>query len=285
MKRCDSSCDHSNTKPTLNGLYLFCSICGILTPVDKNKNPSLTKPLKYNNKTETDPLIYLNKLRNETSFKRNELSKVSEIYLKERKGCITFLRNFCGHCNFKSNTFFFAVKLLDTIMLKYTPKDKRDIYLVTLISIIISNKYSSDKYTPISISSLKLNKSLYDYSEEEITQKELEIIKCLNYKVNFQNIFEVLSMMLNCGIVFKTEEEDPKNKGVTENVYGFCFKILMKILESQIFYLFDEYIISFSIIFIARRQYNLSKDNLKILKDIFCLQFKAYRDCAQEIIG
>ena len=68
-----------------------------------------------------------------------------------------------------------------------------------------------------------------------------------------------------------------------EKVYSLCFGFLIKLGPSQIFLTFEPHIIAFSIIFLVRRYFNLSKDNLQILKNIFNLQFKSFRDCAQFI--
>lgn len=280
-----NSCFHKEdkVKPTIIKEYFYCEKCGLIIPKKINKEIQIraVKPKNYNIEAEIDPLIQIhNIIKNRLVLDRRKL-KISKLYLSEREKCISLYRNLCAFFQFNSRTFFSSIEMLDKYMLQSDTNSIRGIYIAAIVCLKLSQTYRENNHFPMTYDSAKRFYSKeFTFSPEDFHEKEIEILKNLNYDLNDMNTYEILFLMLSCGIVFSNETMDIK---LIDKIYNLCFGFLIKVVSTQIYLYFEPHIIAFSIIFLVRRYFNLPKDNLQNLKNIFNLQFKSFRDCAQYI--
>lgn len=280
-------CQHSlsKLKKTIKSQFFFCPSCGILVPnnVQFSPRPYFVKPLSYSKKTAQDPLEYLLNLKNECSINilyKPSPTEISQEYLNVRVESIAYLKKLCLSYHLSDKAFFSSLSYLDKVMLNCLNFSVSDLNLNIICCFILAAKFSENDSYPINISKLINEEGLTETTPEMIKEREILVLKKLNYNLCEITPYEILIAMLNCGIVFKGEDYD---EATLNKVYMFSLKILTKIINSDTFIIYNNYVIAFSIVFLARRKFSLSKNNLKILKLLYELHFSDFRECAQYI--
>jgi uncharacterized protein (DUF924 family) len=84
--------------------------------------------------------------------------------------------------NFRDETFFQAMEILDSILIKYKFNlSSEDVHLIAIVSLFIASKYEEVK--PISLKSLVEKVCHGKYSKSDIIAAEMLVLKKLNFKI------------------------------------------------------------------------------------------------------
>lgn len=202
------------------------------------------KPSRYNYLREICPIAILDNMIKESSeINFSEIRKKVD-YLLLRENIIKFINYLVHKLKYRSQTFYLACYIMDLIMMI----EKQDLNkeLVALTSLILTVKFDEiDSVVPdlssflsISIGKIKLNCTI-----EEINQCEVDCIKILDYRLNYNTPYHFMNYFFANGIVFKDEifktneleETDDVRQGhsLYEKIYYCAKEALFYFIEGK----------------------------------------------------
>ena len=109
---------------------------------------------------------------------------------------------------------------------------------------------------------------------------EVECLKILNYNLNLPTSLTLLKYIFICGIIFVNEIEENEIKKIYDKsleILAFCVE------QNEIYINFNPIQVSFGIIYLIRKKYNLKKNISKYFDDLFGIKFSYIKECVKVI--
>ena len=269
--------------------YFYCYKCGKLIIVkDYNIYESLN-----NEKLEFNPikmiLQMIMKQKEEIAFINNKYKKLnldfsfnnSNIYIKNRDIFVSYLRRLCYKMNYKENTFYHCLNLLDSYLIYIVKKEisKRTIFLIVLGFFLISSKFKEDDIFEPNINQFcKIDKEVI-VSQNEILNMEIKCLQIINYNMINYSAYDWLKIFNRIGIIFNTNTNNVKLELIYEKQKYF----LKRLINSDILYKYNSFHIALSIIHISMENIFINniinKDLFDVFLSIFNYKFADYEQC------
>ena len=273
--------------------YFYCYKCGKLIIVkDLNVYESLNKgKLEFNPIKMINQMIIKqnkdNKYINEKFKKQNKDKNINSfIYIKNRDIFISYLNKLCNKMNYKENTFYHCLYLLDSYLIHNILKkelSKRNIYLIVLGFFLVSSKFSEDDIFEPNINQFcKIDKDVV-VSQREILSMEIKCLQIINYNLMNYSTYDWLKTFNKIGIIFNTKTNNINVKQIYEKQKYF----LKRIINSDILYNYNSLYIALSIIHISMENIfinnKINKDIFQLFLSIFNYKFSDYELCYKDI--
>ena len=273
--------------------YFYCYKCGKLIIVkDLNVYESLNKgKLEFNPIKMINQMIIKqnkdNKYINEKFKKQNKDKNINSfIYIKNRDIFISYLNKLCNKMNYKENTFYHCLYLLDSYLIHNILKkelSKRNIYLIVLGFFLVSSKFSEDDIFEPNINQFcKIDKDVV-VSQREILSMEIKCLQIINYNLMNYSTYDWLKTFNKIGIIFNTKT----NNINVEQIYEKQKYFLKRIINSDILYNYNSLYIALSIIHISMENIfinnKINKDIFQLFLSIFNYKFSDYELCYKDI--
>ena len=166
--------------------------------------------------------------------------------------------------NYKENTFYLCLYLLDSYLINILKKEitKRTIFLIVLGFFLISSKFAEDDIFEPNINRFcKMIKDII-VSQSEILNMEIKCLQIINYNMINYSTYDWIKTFNKVGIIFNTKT----NNINIEHIYEKQKYILKRIINSDILYRYNSFHISLSIIHINIDNIFISN---KLNKDLF----------------
>lgn len=226
---------------------------------------------------ELEPIDLFNQMLNYI-MKKNKISNNPTTYYSNiRIYGVNIIKSICKQYNLNDKVYHSSINLLDDLYIN--KKYSEDIQKVSFVCLIITIKMIekgdySVKLIDYIIQNHKLN--FYSFFERDI-------IQIMNYEIIFYSAFDILSFLLQNGIIFTPEKEYLKKYNINvKNVYFNCFQYLNKLVEKKIFIKFHPIEIAFSIISLIREIYGLTDIHI-LFERIYHFQFDNHEKCLQNL--
>ena len=182
-------------------------------------------------------------------------------YLKYRKSQIKNMKLICTNFKLSPKTYYLSIHYLDKICSDMNLFNKETLLQISTFCIILASKFNETAPKSLEVQSSLKNQASKNYKVDEIY-----ILKLLDYDLNQCTAYDILSEMLNCGLVFEDENIDYKK---LDEVYFMILKILYIFTENNSFLDFDYYQIAISIIGFIRDLLGLEPFSKRILELFF----------------
>ena len=218
---------------TIN-IFIDANYCEKCSVIYSNEIKCL-KHQKYNYKIELSPSeigkrMYENTIDN---YKNNNFEKIDKVYINSRKNLISLIHKISTRMNFKSQTYFLAIYLLDIIFsneesIELINNKKVNYDKLSLSCLLISSKYcENDPIIPDLTSYIKAfdisNFYIQHITIDELLEYEVLSLQLLKYKLNYYTIYDFISFFFCHGIIvqeqFEDLNDDLKNKKILEKIY------------------------------------------------------------------
>ena len=226
---------------------------------------------------ELEPIDLFNQMLNYI-MKKNKISNNPTTYYSNiRIYGVNIIKSICKQYNLNDKVYHSSINLLDDLYIN--KKYSEDIQKVSFVCLIITIKMIekgdySVKLIDYIIQNHKLN--FYSFFERDI-------IQIMNYEIIFYSAFDILSFLLQNGIIFTPEKEYLKKYNINvKNVYFNCFQYLNKLVEKKIFIKFHPIEIAFSIISLIREIYGLTDIHI-LFERIYHFQFDNHEKFLQNL--
>ena len=226
---------------------------------------------------ELEPIDLFNQMLNYI-MKKNKISNNPTTYYSNiRIYGVNIIKSICKQYNLNDKVYHSSINLLDDLYIN--KKYSEDIQKVSFVCLIITIKMIekgdySVKLIDYIIQNHKLN--FYSFFERDI-------IQIMNYEIIFYSAFDILSFLLENGIIFTPEKEYLRKYNINvKNVYFNCFQYLNKLVEKKIFIKFHPIEIAFSIISLIREIYGLTDIHI-LFERIYHFQFDNHEKCLQNL--
>ena len=182
-------------------------------------------------------------------------------YLKFRKAQIKNMKLICNNFNLSPKTYHLSVQYLDKICSAMNSFNKETLLQISTFCIILASKFNEIAPKSLEVQSTLKNKASKNYKVDEIY-----ILKLLDYDLNQNTAYDLLSEMLNCGLVFEDEVFDYKK---FDEVYSMILKILYIFSENNSYLDLNNYQIAVSIIGFIRELLGLEPFSKRIIELFF----------------
>ena len=292
----DIICKHYNLEK-INDQIFICKDCSLIRLIEfkKNKNIEYTKLLLskdnyYNIKNEIN-IFHLTKIAINFNYNFNNdnieikdiFLKNSSLYLKFREKLIKHIYNLCSEINSSYECYYLSILLLDIIIHKVNYIiNNYQLDLFCTICFIISKKFIEkdlmkvekyNNYLTICHSPQKF------IVPNDLILAEIECLKILKYQLNIPTSFTIINYMFICGIIF---EDEIKNN--YSNINKECLNLLLFCTKTnEISFYYNPILISFSIIYLIRRKYELKMTDTLDLFSLFDIKFSQIKECVKLI--
>ena len=248
------------------------------TEKDVEKKVEENFDIKNNNLfKELDPIDLFNQMLNCIMKKVKISNNPTTYYSNIRIYGVKIIKSICKQYNINDKVYHSSINLLDELYIN--KKYSEDIQKVSFVCLIITIKMiekgdSSIKLIDSIIQNHKL--SFYPFFEKDI-------IQIMDYEIIFYSAFDILSFLLQNGIIFTPEKEYLRKYNINvKNVYFNCFQYLNKLVEKKIFIKFHPIEIAFSIISLIREIYGLTDIHI-LFERIYHFQFDNHEKCLQNL--
>ena len=241
----------------------YCSICSSIIITTETKNEiSTVKPKKFDFPCDMDLSLFLSK--DDTLCSVN----VKKVYLKIRQRVIRELKVINTKFALSYQTFFLAVTYLDSICSKLSSFEYDAIALIAKFCIILAAKFSEEGNKAYQVENEFRSRISSDYRSDEIY-----VLKLLNYDLNIDTSYSILSMMMRMGFLFEDEVFDLKKMHI---LYNQLDKMLYAFVESRLYPEMTPKQIALSIIGFARESLGLEafSNNIRIAYGCNCSESK-----------
>ena len=221
-------------KEHIINIFIDANYCEKCSVIYSNEIKCL-KHQKYNYKIELSPSeigkrMYENTIDN---YKNNNFEKIDKVYINSRKNLISLIHKISTRMNFKSQTYFLAIYLLDIIFsneesIELINNKKVNYDKLSLSCLLISSKYcENDPIIPDLTSYIKAfdisNFYIQHITIDELLEYEVLSLQLLKYKLNYYTIYDFISFFFCHGIIvqeqFEDLNDDLKNKKILEKIY------------------------------------------------------------------
>ena len=240
----------------------YCSKCSSIIITTETKNEIATvKPKQFNSPCEINPLFI---------SKEDTLScvNVKKDYLKIRQKVLRELKQINSNFALPYQTFFLAVTYIDIICTKLSSFEYDSIALIAKFCIILAAKFSEEGSKAYQLENEYKNRISSNYKSDEIY-----ILKLLNYDLNIDTSYSILSMMMRMGFLFEDEVFNMKKMNI---IYSQLEKMLYAFVESRLYPEMTAKQIALAIIGFARESLGLEafSNNIRIVYGFNCSDIK-----------
>ena len=228
QKRIVRGCCHIKNNNNIINIFnsiSYCIICS--TFIIKNISSfefssKVIKPtnLKFNKESPPNLNWLTKESRSHKFFNNNKKD-----YLKFRGPIIRSIKKICSDFCLSLKTYFSSVEYLDIICSKSSGYNKNTLIQLSLFCIILATKFFENENKAFEVQSvLKQNVS------KNYTFDEIYVLQLLNYDLNIQTPYDMLTDILYYGFVFEYENFSPNN---LEVLYNNLLKMLYIFSESN----------------------------------------------------
>ena len=236
----------------------LCKICGSIFKIPENDTSSSSitslKPTNLNYPPEISQYEIMEQFHKESkqqTIPQLNINNEKEINMF-RKTMITKMRNFQLEFEMNDFSFYLGVFLMDTLILKEKPTTFHKIEQIGTATYLIAMKYTE---LNICIPSIKQYQHTFcnesGFSYEHLKCMEVNIMKQLNYKLNFISFFNVVQFFLMNGIVFTNDKNTDQSY---ERVYSLVRTICKYIIEHGLqYFIYNQVYIACAIIAFSRK--------------------------------
>ena len=115
--------------------------------------------------------------------------------------------------------------------------------------------------------------------QNDLILAEIECLKILKYQLNIPTSFTIINYLFICGIIF---EDEIKNN--YSNINKECLNLLLFCTKTnEISFYYNPVLISFSILYLIRRKYELKMTDTLDLFSLFDIKFSQIKECVKLI--
>ena len=292
----DIICKHNNLEKIDEHIFI-CEDCSLIRLIKfkKKKNNDYTKLLLskdnyYNIRNEIN-IFHLTKIAinfnynfNNNNIKNEDIfQKNSNFYLKFRTKLVKHIYNLCSEINSSYECYYLSILLLDILIhkLNYIINNYQ-LDLFSTICFIISKKFIEkdlmkvekyNQYLTICYSPQKFINS------KDLILAEIECLKILKYQLNIPTSFNIINYMFINGILFEGEIQNDYS-----NINEECLNLLFFCINTnEISFYYNPVLISFSVIYLIRRKYELKITDTLDLFSLFDIKFSQIKECVKLI--
>lgn len=287
-------CFHLTKQIPISNTVHFCSKCGILSYHNQTKASHFTRASNIHI-SDTDALSTIDMLKSfyiQHIKERGTMSLIPDWYITIRKKVIKFISYLSKQFNASNQTYYQTISYVDEVFvkkIKNLAKQPKKVYLLTIGCFILAHKFNEIDTGRCIIEDKKFEKiSQYlniDFSVKDLIKYELKCVKILKYNLNKLSIFDIVKCIKYSGFVFQYELK--ANKKLINEIYKKVDEILQQcILESEFFFSYNFFQITFSIIHYVRALFGLDNSIMDsiINKEIYrILEFDDYFYCYKKL--
>ena len=276
-------CHHTKISPFFSATshYTFCLHCGaIIIKEDTTNNLKyFIKPLNQQKLSSTNPIEIALLMKSKTNLLPNKDNSISNWYSQNRKKILMYLQRLTISMHYSDSTFYTTLFFLDKVLRNKESED--DIIIKNIDSFVIAFYLIIAKMNETNLQELDLDQfpSLTSgnfLQSKDIINFEQYILNYMNYDIIDFSAYDWLNVFLNNGIVFEDEIQSMPSNTINV-IYSYTKKTIASITNTDVFLLYSPFQIAFSIIRIARGQYDyLPNSTLEILHDIYQIKESDY---------
>ncbi len=275
-------CRHNKISKDINEKYLFCENCGSLIIKDNLDLYNTIKPLSMEKKINESP-IKIYESMTKRNLKINDSLITENTYLKNRKNIILLLHKLKIKMKYSDSTFYRSLYYLDNNLKNISYLNYKQILYYTISFFIISGKFNENDIFEADLNEFLNIEKKINLQINELVNYEILSLKLINYNLINYSTFDWLMIILNNGFIFE-DEISQKNYFIINNTYNFIKKCLSDITDKNLFFLYNPFIIAFSLIHIGREKFISEEEGkFKFIKNFYNVNFTDYEKCYNEI--
>ena len=281
-------CSHTNISPVCSHdliSYSYCYNCGILI-LDRAKQNKMTKPKNMEKSTDIDPLIILREM-NKKFCKVLYPKKVNESYFSKRNHILSYLQDIGLDLDYSDAIFYLALLYVDQIykLPKYLSLIEEDNFskkendLIITACLLLAAKFAENDILEPDLGNFESSNKKYILNQNDLLKMEIQILKDLNYNLNYYTAYDYLMVLMNNGFIFENEIRSDAN---IHDIYAYSKKVLAMITPTKILLIYSPFQIALSIIETTRDHFNFQK-NYDLLHKIYNVSFEQYEKCYADV--
>ena len=274
-----SLCQHITTVRSSyeSNTFFTCSQCGSTQyKFSDSKIFSAIKPIGYQGKCEINSIASFTNVQ--SYYSNLKIEPPSQWYQKNRSKAIKLLQKYSSIYDYSELTFYLALYYIDTIMRKMTKLSKKKFEVYIIDCFIIAAKFKETSILEPNLSRFTSTNDYYDIDEMDIIIGEVEVLKLLQYKLDYVSAFEILNMFFYDGFVYSSEINN-KSKEFTNIVYCYAKKIFNDIIQSDYILPFAPIQIAFSVVHLTRKNFGFKSNFFNLVKKYYNIHLSDYKDC------
>ena len=247
----------------------------IMSNIKNIPEKCLKEKRKKEENVEIDRIDIFNTILNFSIKEKKNKFKPNSIYKDIRINGINIIKNFCNSFQLDQKIFYSSVYLMDDLFIN--KKFTQEICKTAYHCILICLKFFENGTFSLNIIN-NLKKEDFDYN------LEIEILKSINYNLNFFTAYDILTFLINNQILFSYEKEFLRIHNIEiSNVYYNCFIQLYKLIDKKFYIRFTSIEYAFSLIAFIRKSFGLEDLNI-IFGKIYNYQYENYSKCFEFLI-
>ncbi len=308
----DKFCTHKKSLKTKksknnnNKIYDYCEKCGSVSINNNNHVYYTIKPKMKQKEIEFDPVQivkemikyqnknypYLNNVFNlnldENSVKIKEIKERIFLYLSKRKLLLLYLQSLTKLLNYSDLSFYHCLLLTDLYLshnITQKMTDEELLYILIGFFLISSKFKETDIFEPELYIFCNID---FDFAltVEKILYYETKCLKFIKYNFFIYSTYDWINIFMGNGYIFDGEIEENNNEEIND-IYSYCFKVLITITPKNIFIKYSPIYNAVSVIKICREdKIDKNKINNELFNKyllIFGIQYEDYQECYIEI--
>ena len=287
-------------------LYDYCEKCGSISINNNNHVYYTIKPKMKQKEIEFDPVQivkemikyqnknypYLNNVFNlnldENSLKLQEIKERIFLYLSKRKLLLLYLQSLTKLLNYSDLSFYHCLLLTDLYLshnITQKMTDEELLYILIGFFLISSKFKETDIFEPELYIFCNID---FDFAltVEKILYYETKCLKFIKYNFFIYSTYDWINIFMGNGYIFDGEIEENNNEEIND-IYSYCFKVLITITPKNIFIKYSPMYNAVSVIKISREdKIDKNKINNELFNKyllIFGIQYEDYQECYIEI--
>ena len=287
-------------------LYDYCEKCGSISINNNNHVYYSIKPKMKQKEIEFDPVQivkemikyqnknypYLNNVFNlnldENSLKLQEIKERIFLYLSKRKLLLLYLQSLTKLLNYSDLSFYHCLLLTDLYLshnITQKMTDEELLYILIGFFLISSKFKETDIFEPELYIFCNID---FDFAltVEKILYYETKCLKFIKYNFFIYSTYDWINIFMGNGYIFDGEIEENNNEEIND-IYSYCFKVLITITPKNIFIKYSPMYNAVSVIKISREdKIDKNKINNELFNKyllIYGIQYKDYQECYIEI--
>lgn len=283
-------CSHTNISPVYSHdliSYSFCYNCGILI-LDRSRYGQLAKPKNMEKKTDIDPLIILGEMNKKFS-KELFPKKVNDSYFSKRNHILSYLQDTGLDLDYSDAIFYLALLYVDHIykLPKYLSLIENDNFskkendLIITACLLLAAKFAENNIFEPDLGNFESSNKKYILNQNDLLKMEMQILKDLNYNLNYYTAYDYLMLLMNNGFIFEKEIKNGDEANI-HDIYAYSKKVLAMITPTKILLVYSPFQIALSIIETTRDHFHFPK-NYDLLQQIYNISFDQYEKCYSDV--
>ena len=199
-------------------------------------------------------------------------------YLDKRNEAFTLIQEFGRKYEFSRQTLYSSFLYLDKILAYNNEIDQKSFELNILVCCLLSSKFIENDTFEINYNELTSISKQFNFTVEEIYICEIEVIKKLNYFLDYPTIYEFIQYLNLIGVFYR--EEITNSKLISEDIQNITLKVMLSPISLK----YPCEVIAMNIIRIVRTKYKLKEEYMKKILKKFQFDYdEIYDNCYDEI--